>query len=238
MKNMLFPIPALNSFLKKIGKVQKLNSVWGQMGVGKTYFALQTALLYTEKGKKVLYLYTKPRFPSQQLGSLVKKYKKKRQKILEKLTFLQVIEYDEFFNLLFNLEFLFLKQKKNIFPKTSLLIIDNIINLYQLELNPQKKEINVDLNYSLNQLLGLLFSLKEEYKFDILLINNLSYAEESENTIELPAGGKVIDYWIPYSIKIQRTEKMNQRKFLVKTPENSKVSEKQFIFNLTDKGFV
>ncbi|MFO8020302.1 MAG: hypothetical protein R6U96_16885 [Promethearchaeia archaeon] len=235
---MLLPVPQLDSYFKPIKRDKGLYSVWGQFGVGKTYFALQTALSYAKKGEHVLYIYTKPKLPSHQLQSLLTSQKNENQEnCLNYQTFLRVYDFDELFSLLFQLEFLFLKQKKGTGPTPSLLIVDNIINLYQLELNPQKKEINVDLNYSLNQMLGLLTYLIEEYDIDILLINNMSYADKGEGTIEHPAGGNVIDYWVPYSIKIQRTSKINQRKFVIKTPEDSDLTDGEFQFKLTDEGF-
>lgn len=235
---MKFPISQINSLLKALNQKFGLYSVWGQFGVGKTIFSLQTAILYAKNHNKVLFIYTKPLFPTQQLVSILEPFPEPtKTEILNNLTFIQITEFDEFYTLLFNLEFLLLTQRRENQPLTKLLIIDNIINLYQLELNPQDKERNVELNYSLNQMLGLLSYLNQEYKLDISLVNRTSYSDQENITLEIPAGGNVIEYWIPYSLKIQRTKKINERKFIFKTSSDSK-KPLSFVLKLAERGFV
>jgi len=53
--------------------------------------------------------------------------------------------------------------------------------------------------------------------------------------IQVQSGGKVMEYWVRYTLKITKTEKLNERKFLF-----SNIIEKhsiEFTSNLGEQGF-
>ena len=66
---MKFPTPRLNEL---ISLNEGIISIFGDFGTGKTTFALQTAIYTAKQDKEVLYIYSKPNFPTKRLGSLIK----------------------------------------------------------------------------------------------------------------------------------------------------------------------
>jgi RecA/RadA recombinase len=226
---MIFPTPRLNQI---ITSKQKIVSIWGDFGVGKTTFALQTALNSAKNGNKVLYFYSKPNFPTQRLGSLLKV---ESADLLDEINFLRITSFNELFSVIFNLEFLILNNLKEKGNSLNIIIIDSLTDLYRLELNPDKKEKNVSLNYQLNQILATLNYLNQTYDIEILVVNELSRKSEDEMVIELQSGGKIVDFWIFNSLKIERTDVPNNRKIIVKNISDDKTIE--FSSKLTNQGF-
>jgi RecA/RadA recombinase len=116
-----------------------------------------------------------------------------------------------------------------------MIIIDSLTNLYRLELNKDKKEKNYNLNYKLNQMLASLTYLNQSYGIEVLIINELSRKSLDDLLIDVESGGNVMKYWVSYNLKISKTSKLNERKFLFKN-----LSEKdtiEFIQNLREEGF-
>ena len=60
---MKYPISALNAFFKRNTQSKGITSVWGDFGVGKTTFVLQTVINSVYLRNKILFIYTKPNFP-------------------------------------------------------------------------------------------------------------------------------------------------------------------------------
>jgi len=227
---MKFPTLSLNTYSNNFDFSEGIISVWGDLGVGKTTFALQTAFNSIKNGKKILFFYTKPNFPTEKIINL-SKYSKQ---LLNKITFITPINFNDLHKIVFNLEFLILKHLENKENQLKLIIIDSITDLYRLELDREKKEKNYNLNYHLNQILANLFYINKTYKIEILIINEISRKTLNDHIVEVQAGGKVMEYWISYNIKINRTEKLNQRKFVIKQREKLVL---EFIENLTINGF-
>ena len=126
-----------------------------------------------------------------------------------------------------------IKKKKDY--SLDLIVIDSITDLYRIELNRDKKEKNLSLNYQLNFILASLFYINETYGTNIIIVNETSRTSNNEQTLELQSGGKVMDYWITTTLKISRLEKLNQRKFkIVKHLKGKKI---EFTSNLTQRGF-
>ena len=167
---MKFPTLELNNYHNSLKILQGIFSVYGDFGVGKTTFALQTAISSAKLGKSVIYVYTKPNIPSEKIQLI----NKDSNKILENILFIQTTDFDELNRIVFNFEFLVLKFLKMNQPKFDLIIIDSITNLYRLELNMEKKEKNYNLNYQLNQILANLTYLNAIYGIEIIIINEIS----------------------------------------------------------------
>ena len=146
---MHFPLTKLNAFFKSNSAKEGITSLWGDFGVGKTTLSLQTANLYALNKKKVLYIYTKPNFPSRKINTI---FENNLEDVLENIFFIHTTNFDEIFSFVFNLEFTFLNDLKTKSGTFHLIIIDSMTDLYRLELNHEKKEKNVILNYRLNQL--------------------------------------------------------------------------------------
>ena len=228
---MKFPTQKLNAYFKNTDPFKGIFSIWGDFGVGKTTFALQTAFNSAKIGKQVVYIYTKPNFPFEKIGMI----QNNSFEILDKIIFIQTTNFDELNSVVFNFEFLILQylQKSNI--NFNLIVIDSLTNLYRIELNKEKKEKNYNLNYQLNQILANLFYINETYGIEILIINEISRKNINDQIIELQTGGKVMEYWVNYQLKISRTRKLNERKLiLTKYPEKSRTN---FISIIRKKGF-
>lgn len=214
---MKFPTLEINAFLRNTENFKGIFSVWGDFGVGKTTFALQTAINAIKNKKKVIYIYTKPNLPSEKIVNL----SKGSEEILNRIIVLKPMDFEDLNNIVFNLEFLILKDSDNKGDQLKLIIIDSITELYRLELNKDKKEKNYNLNYQLNQILANLTYLNKTYDIELLIVNELSRITQDNQTIEVQSGGKVMEFWVNYNLKITKTKKLNQRKFILKKyPEN------------------
>jgi RecA/RadA recombinase len=228
---MKFPIPELNQHFNSIDTLKGIFSVFGDFGVGKTIFSIQTAINSAKLGKNIIYIYTKPNIPSERILLTIKKSKE----ILDNIIFIQITDFSELYKIIFNFEFLILDnlKKKKIIP--NLIVIDSITHLYRIELNQDKKELNYNLNYQLNQILANLFFLNEIYKIEILIVNEISRKMVNDQIVEVQSGGKVMEYWANYNLKIAKTKKLNERKLIF-----NEVSENltfKCVTNLTQKGF-
>ncbi|TFG06194.1 MAG: hypothetical protein EU539_08270 [Promethearchaeota archaeon] len=228
---MIFPIVKLNETFITGEPLMGILSVWGDLGVGKTTLALQIAIA-TARFKKVVFIYTKPNFSLNKIGTLLQS---DQSEVLDNLNFIKSLNFLDLYELVFNFEFLNLKYLKRGANPINLLVIDSITDLYRLELNKDKKEKNILLNYQLNQMLATLNYLNEKYKTEILIINDLSRKVIDNQAIEMQGGGKVMDYWINYSLKLMRMEKLNQIKIkLTKHPNRKNLT---IISTLTKDGF-
>jgi len=235
---MKVPISELNELFESIEKpIEGIISVFGDLGVGKTTFAIQCAVNAARENKKVVYIYSKPNFPTEKIKKILKEISPEKQSdILDQIIFIQTTDFNDLNTIVFNLEFLVLSNLKEKDNMLNLIIIDSITDLYRLEFDRDHKSKNVELNQKLNLIMASLFFINETYSIETLIINESSRKTIDEQTIEVPAGGKVMDYWTKYSINVQRTEKLNVRKFkLIKHPENLKL---KILSNLTEKGFI
>lgn len=228
---MHFPISQLNTIFNTSKLIKGIISIWGDFGIGKTTLALQSAI-NTAKFNKIIYIYTKPDFPYKKIGKLIVD---DTSNVLDNILFILTPDFLDLNKIVLNLEFLILYYLREQNIALKLIIIDSITDLYRLELNREKKEKNVTLNYQLNQQLANLFYINEKYAIEVLVINELSTRDSKDYIKEVQSGGKVMDYWIDYSIKISRTKKLNTRNFiLTKHPE---MKNHQFLCNLTKNGF-
>ncbi|MHA2268938.1 MAG: hypothetical protein ACXAB8_14165 [Promethearchaeota archaeon] len=228
---MLFPTTDLNALVKTIPSFKGIISIWGDFGVGKTTFALQTAINTIRHQSKIIYIYTKPNFPTEKILKMVKG----SLETLRNITFIQTERFEDLFNIVYNLEFLILKNMKLMKENYELIIIDSLTDLYRLALNKEKKEKNYNLNYNLNQILANLSLINNTYDIDILIVNEKVNKLVNNKIIEIQSGGKVMDYWVLLNIKIERTEILKQRKLIItKHPEIQNI---EFIYNLTENGF-
>jgi len=187
---MHFPLFQINKTIGPSELIKGIFSIWGEIGVGKTIFAIQTAIINTLNGKNVIYIYSKPNFPYERIKNIVQTNSKN---LLDKILFIQVLDYQELYTIIFNLEFNILDNLSEKDNNIDLIIIDSITNLYRLELNRDKKEKNFILNYKLNQILANLYNLNSNYEIEILIINEVSRANINGQTIQIQSGGKIME---------------------------------------------
>jgi RecA/RadA recombinase len=234
---MKFPTSELNELFEMPEEpIEGIISIYGDFGVGKTTLALQTAINAAKDGKNIVYIYSKPNFPMDKVGNILQETASEKQSdILDKIIFIQTTDFNDLNTIVFNLEFLVLNNLKEKDKMLNLIVIDSITDLYRLELDREKKTKNVELNLKLSQLMANLFYINETYSIETLIINESSRKTIDEQTTEVQAGGKVMDYWVKYAINIGRMENLNMREFkLTKHPENLDL---EFIATLTNTGF-
>jgi RecA/RadA recombinase len=209
-------------------------SIYGNFGVGKTILALQMSLFSILRDNDVIYLYSKPIFPYKELFRIKKSLEIQDKTILSShFNLILINNFSQLYTTILNLEFIFLpKKKEGSNPRQ--IIIDSLTDLYRLELNSKDIERNVRLNYQLNQILGTLVYLKQEYNLDILIINESSKKTEIGEIKEIQAGGNVMQYWVRSAIKIERTNVLNKRKIGIEIADEKPI---YFFLNLTKGGF-
>ena len=117
----------------------------------------------------------------------------------------------------------------------NLIIIDSLTDLYKINLNPTKKEENVKLNYQLHHFLANLKYLNKKYDLEVLIVNESSKDTKNGVLDEIPSGGAVMDYWISYLLKIERTSILNRRK-LILIQSNQQIPL-EFELDMTKNGF-
>ena len=238
---MIFPTSQLNHLLGQNAEpFEGIVSIYGDFGVGKTTFLMQTAINAANLKKKIVYIYTKPNFPVEKISNQINKDKSESatedsKNLLDEIIFIQTTDFNDLNTIVFNLEFMVLNNLKEKDNLLNLIIIDSITDLYKLDLDREKKVKNVSLNYQLNQIMANLFYINETYGIEILVANELVKKNQDGQTVEVQSGGKVMDYWIQYAIKINRTEKLNERKFVLTKHPNDKSLE--FNADLSDIGF-
>ncbi|HMF30956.1 MAG TPA: AAA family ATPase [Candidatus Lokiarchaeia archaeon] len=180
--------------------------IWGDWGIGKTTLALQATLNEVSSPDTHTWYLTShqypvlqraltflPLFPAAELRSVhvvqVDSFRQLREKVDE-------IEY-----------IAYLARKAN--HPISLMVIDSVTNLYTLVLG--KKESSVKRNQELNQLLGFLKYAAKRWEFSVLLTGEEKF-RDVENIIERkPAGGRMMDYWVDFSLKVSRGRSYGSR---------------------------
>jgi len=228
---MKFPNSILNEYFKRIPFFKGIISIWGDFGVGKTTFAIQTSMNSIKNGNKIIYIYSKPIFPSEKINRIFKD----SIEILDKITFIIPDNFNDLHNIVFNLEYLILRNLNEANNYYNLIIIDSLTDLYRLELNREKKDKNYNLNYYLNQILANLSHINDSYNVNILIVNEKVQIRDNDQLTEIQSGGKVMEYWVSLDIKIERTEILKERKFtLTKHPEDKHIT---FMSKLTENGF-
>ncbi|MHA1343291.1 MAG: ATPase domain-containing protein, partial [Promethearchaeota archaeon] len=145
---MKFPTPKLNSIFEQNIPIEGIVSIYGDFGVGKTTFALQTAINEAKQNNKVIYIYSKPNFPFEKINKILEincldSLPEEQSNILDNLIFIKTLDFDDLNTIIFNLEFLILSNLKQKDDMLNLIIIDSITDLYRIELNQENKEKNV-----------------------------------------------------------------------------------------------
>lgn len=229
---MQFPLIQINEFFKPTGIKEGIYSLWGDFGVGKTTLSLQTVKMYALTKKKILYIYTKSNLPFNKINNI---FENALEDVLEIIMLQNITSFEDLYDFIFNLEFFILEELKSKKKTFNLIVIDSVTDLYRLELNREKKGKNFILNYKLNQMLANLVYLKQKYGIELLVVNEISRRTQDGHTFEVESGGNVMDYWVKNSIKIERTDVVNERKFILHRGNDNN----SFVINykLSNRGF-
>lgn len=229
---MEFPLPEFTAILHSEHPLEGIVSIYGDFGVGKTTLALQISLIKALKNEKIVYIYTKPNFPSQKIEALLSE---DSLEVLDEIIFLECTGFKDLVDLVFNLEFLVLSNLEKHEEMLNFIVIDSLTELYRIELNSEKKETNLNLNYKLNQIMANLFFINETYGIEILVVNEVSKKEEEGVFFDEQSGGSVMDYWTAYPIRISRNNTLNKRTISLDLKEKEETLE--YVATLKDTGF-
>jgi len=228
---MKIPLKSVNDQLNAIKEEDDLLSIWGEFGVGKTILSIQIALANVSKYNQVYYIYSKPNLPIENLKDMIE-----HQKIVhfENLIIIHLNKFKELYSFILRLESAFLKDLKRNREPPKLLIFDSITDLYRLLLNKGNKGSNLKLNYKLNFILATISYLKNKFDLDIIIVNESSKEIQNDVYYEIQSGGKVMDYWIPCSFHIQRSDSLNKRRISLIKDGERKID---YFLSLTNTGF-
>ncbi|TXT55060.1 MAG: DNA repair and recombination protein RadB [Promethearchaeota archaeon] len=209
---------------------------FGAFGVGKTTFAFQTIINSLTRNKNSLFFYTKPQLPIGKIRNIVESYFDRMDKnAMRNLKIFKINDFTQLHTISFHLEFILLNAIQSENKPIHLIVIDSLTDLYKINLNPNKKEKNVELNYKLHQILANLQYLTHKYDLELLLINERSKETVNGKVVENQSGGAVMNYWISYFINIKRTPILNRRKFILCNSNHDTLLE--FHLEMTLHGF-
>jgi RecA/RadA recombinase len=189
----------------------RIGLIWGDWGVGKTTLALQASLNEASSaGNHVWYLTTHHYPVMQRVSSIVSAFPGAN---LGQIHFVQVKNFRELREQVEDLEY-FAYLARNVGQLLSLVIIDSVTNLYTLSLG--KKDSSVKRNQELNQMLGFLKFAAKKLNLSVLLTAEEKF-RDVENIIEhKPAGGRIMDFWVDFSLKVSRGRIFGSRVLEVK----------------------
>ena len=211
-----------------------ISMLWGDIGVGKSSLALQLSLEILKQDLKVFYLYTK----FSPIDLLLKRVLKEENDFSDSNFLLWhspsfyrqkeiVLEWS------LQIQQLFESFKQN---KVGMIIVDEIASLYLLELGKELK--NTQMNQDLILILATLKKIQTEYQIPVVLLNTFSIKQDEKNISQvIPHGGKIIDYWTSFEVKIDRTPQISRMTFSITKNEQNLPIPKVWSWMLTDKGF-
>ena len=74
-------------------------------------------------------------------------------------------------------------------------------------------------------MLANLTYLNKIYDIQILIVNEVSRKTYEGQSIEVQSGGKVMEFWVNFNLKITKTENLNERKFIFTNIANNYIFE-------------
>jgi len=223
----------INEIKKFLDFKSSIISIWGEIGTGKSTLALQIIKDNVLKNSKILYIYLKYDIPIEKIQEI---YKNEFNSFINNVIMIQILDFEDLYNFCFDLELKLVENIKQTNNSINFIVIDSISDLYDLSLIKNKKEKNVSLNYKLNIILATLTSYINKFSTQIIVINSSKSIFLDKEIMEIQSGGKVMDYWIKQSIKIERTSKINQRCLILFDNKYNKLFE--FYCHLTSRGFL
>lgn len=221
-------------FLSKFFQNPSISMIWGDIGVGKSTIALQLSLEILKRDLKVFYLHTK----YSPIDLLLKRVLKEEVDLLDSNFLLWhspsfyrqkeiVLEWS------LQIQQLLESFKQN---KVGLIIIDEIASLYLLELGKELK--NTQLNQDLTLILATLKKIQTEYQIPVVLLNTFSIKQNEKKISQvIPHGGKIVDYWTSFDLKIDRTRQISRMKFSITKNKLNLTLPQNWTWILSEKGF-
>lgn len=233
---------SIEKIISLIIKEPNICTIWGDVGVGKSTFALQIAknVLKTQN-KKIFYLNTKEvenfnlisrifelsiRFPEKEIDPDLNFY------YFQKITVQQQLECISSW-------LLEIQQYQRLFGEINvgLIIIDEIFSNYLVEL--RKEQTNEKLNRKMVLIFAILKEIATKYSIPIILVNTFSVKlnKETNEHVATPHGGKILNFWIDTEIKISRSPILGVMTFEIIKSLSKNVNPKIWKWKLGNLGF-
>ncbi len=189
-----------------------ITQIYGFPGVGKTNVCIMNVVNYAKEGK-VIYVDTEGGLFIERIRQITDD-----DKVIENLLIYNVYSFKEQDEII--------RGELPLLSNISLIVVDNIISLYRLEVSSDAEK-NMSLNKMLGQQLKTLLKVAKIRKIPIIITN------QARDTIEgfEATGGRILEYW---SKCIVRLEKNSERLAIL---EKHPYAPQQWVkFKITNKG--
>lgn len=226
----------IQEFLIHILSSPSLVMVWGDVGVGKSTIALQLAYyILSNSTRKVFYLTTKSTPISGIIQRIFHDLSTDQQ---EQFFFWGTDSYRGQYEII-GRWILQIQQLKQWFQENQvgIIVLDELMSLYLHEIGSDEK--NDLLNRQLTAMMGILGQISLEHRIPVIVLNSFSVKldEKTEEYTPIPYGGKIIDYWIDVSIKIERTNQISRMQFNLEKNRKELALPNLWVWRLGDHGF-
>lgn len=196
-----------SSFIRDFMQKAGLSMFWGDVGTGKTTLALQMARECLLKNKKVFFCLSKQSNHQLLINRILNDITNENR---ARMIIWQAESFTKQHEIINN--WLLQIQELNTFfhqNQVGLIIVDEIISLYLGELGNEKK--NETLNENVIFQMATLTQISHEYHIPIVLLNTLTTKkDENDKSQDTFYGGKLLDYWIDYEVKMERTPQFSR----------------------------
>lgn len=235
-----FSFEQLASFLLKSPYI---TMVWGDVGVGKSTFALQIARIVVKSHKKkVFYLNTKETSNFSIISRIfeipISESSTSQGDEIPFFCFQKNTVQQQFECI--SQWLLQIQQHFRLFNEISvgLIIVDEIFSNYLIEL--RKEQTNEKLNRKMALILATLRQLAAKFNIPILLINTFSIKEhpETKQLVATPHGGKILNFWVDAELKVTRSSLLQVINFKVIKAPFSTFVPLNWKWKLNETGFI
>lgn len=210
----------LDAFLEGGYDADIVTTIYGPSGTGKTNLCLLATVAMVQTGKKVLFVDTEGGIAVERIRQLCPNY----QEVLEKIIFLQAMNFEE---------------QKNIFEKLrslvedhwGMIVVDSISMLYRVELG--KNEEVYEVNVALGRQLAFLVEIARKRKIPVLLTTQVYSDFDNRDRVKM-VGGDLLKYGSKCLIELVKLQ--NSCRGIVLQKHRSLPEGKEHTFRIVLKG--
>lgn len=194
-----------------------ITNIYGPPGCGKTNFCLASLI---QAKNRVLYMDSEGSFSLDRFRQLGGDERK-----LKNVIFIDVHSWKDQYEQTLKIDKFFQKEK------IDLVVVDSLVALYRLELDPTDVKIFTTLNRQLATIYAILSKIARQNNIPILVTNQV-YG--SGDDVE-PTSKAITRYWSKCLIELKKLEKENCRRAIVK--KHRSVPENKYVdFEIWQKG--
>lgn len=244
-RNLKF-IPSSKDIFEYILDLPRLHMIWGDIGTGKSTFAIQLAHYCISQQKKVFYMNTKF-IP---IDSLLQRILYSNlDKDISDFILWDVSTLKEQKEIVFQWDYDLhrLKKLESSIKEVGLLIIDELSPLYLIASSNQISLPSRNSNQDLIFILATLVNLIQKYSIPILIINRFKLINVNNKNLDpevRPFGGKILKYWFSNNnneegieLKLERTSHTSHFTFKIMNIKFHDSFNPTWIWKLKSNGF-